>query len=58
MGRAAKRKQKTGQATAGIEKSPARLKRDAARRRREEQEWAARSGPVEVRQVDTADEAE
>jgi hypothetical protein len=30
----------------GLEKSPARRKREAAKRKREEQRWAAKSGPV------------
>lgn len=30
----------------GLEKSPARRKRDAAKRRRQEERWAAKSGPV------------
>jgi len=30
----------------GLEASPKRKKRDAAKRRREEKQWAAMSGPV------------
>ena len=30
----------------GLDSSPKRRKRDAARRKREEQEWAAKSGEV------------
>ncbi|HWH33505.1 MAG TPA: hypothetical protein VNU01_12615 [Egibacteraceae bacterium] len=43
-----------GTSTSGVEKSPARRARDAARRRRQEQSWAAKAGPVEVRRVDPA----
>ncbi|MBE0417988.1 MAG: hypothetical protein IBX63_09515 [Coriobacteriia bacterium] len=32
----------------GLEYSPERRKRDAARRRRQEAAWAAKSGPVRV----------
>lgn len=48
-------KQKTGQATGGIEKSPARRRREADRRRREEESWAARSGPVIEGRLDDED---
>ena len=45
-------KGKQGVSTGGIEKSPARRKREAAKRKRQEDRWAARSGPVEVRRVE------
>ena len=35
-----------GASMGGLEKSPARRKREADRRRREEERWAAKSGPV------------
>jgi hypothetical protein len=35
-----------GASMGGLEKSPARRKREAVRRRREEARWAAKSGPV------------
>lgn len=38
----------------GVESSPERQKRQAAKRRREEKRWAKRSGPVTVRFVDPA----
>jgi hypothetical protein len=44
-----------------VEKSPARRNREAAKRRRQEQRWASKSGPVTVRRIDEpqlhADEA-
>jgi hypothetical protein len=43
--------QKLGVSTGGMEKSPARKKREAARRRAEERSWAARNGPVIVRKM-------
>lgn len=43
--------QKLGVSTGGMEKSPARKKREAARRRAEERAWAARNGPVIVRKM-------
>lgn len=43
--------QKLGVSTGGIEKSPARKKREAARRRAEERAWASRNGPVVVRRM-------
>jgi hypothetical protein len=43
--------QKLGVSTGGMEKSPARKKREAARRRAEERTWAARSGPVVVKRM-------
>lgn len=43
--------QKLGVSTGGMEKSPARKKREAARRRAEERAWAARSGPVVVKRM-------
>jgi hypothetical protein len=36
----------------GVEMSPARKSRAAAKRRREEKRWARKSGPVVSRQVD------
>ncbi len=38
----------------GVETSPDRRKRQAAKRRREEKRWAKLSGPVTVRFVDPA----
>jgi len=35
-----------GASMGGLETSPQRRKRDAAKRRRQEKRWAARSGPV------------
>ncbi len=43
--------QKLGVSTGGMEKSPARKKREAARRRAEEQAWRARNGPVVVKRM-------
>ena len=43
---------KTGGATGGMEYSPAKAKRRAAARKREELRWAGKSGPVEIRKVD------
>lgn len=38
----------TGTSTGTLYRSPARLKRDAARRRAEERRWAQMAGPVTV----------
>jgi hypothetical protein len=35
-----------GASMGGLEKSPTRRKREAAKRRHEEKQWAAKSGPV------------
>jgi hypothetical protein len=43
--------QKLGVSTGGMEKSPARKKREAARRRAEEAAWKARNGPVVVKRM-------
>lgn len=40
--------QRTGASTATLYRSPARIKREAARRRAEEKQWAQKSGPVTV----------
>jgi hypothetical protein len=53
---ARKSSSKIGQATGSVQRSPQRAARDARRRRREEAEWAARSGPVEVRRLDEREE--
>lgn len=37
-----------GTSMGGVEKSPRRKKREAARRRAEERSWAARNGPVVI----------
>jgi hypothetical protein len=42
----------TGVSTGTIQLSPARARRRAQARRREEASWARRSGPVTVRQVE------
>lgn len=47
-------KGRTGASLGGAESSPERRKRQAAKRKREEKRWAARSGPVTVRFVDPA----
>lgn len=47
-----KKKQKTGGNTGSVEYSKSYSKRMAARRRKEERSWAARSGPVTVYKVD------
>jgi hypothetical protein len=39
-------KGQTGTSLGGFDESPKRRKRDAAKRRREEKRWAAKSGPV------------
>jgi hypothetical protein len=44
--------QKLGVSTGGMEKSPARRKREARARRAEEAAWKARNGPVIVRRID------
>jgi hypothetical protein len=41
----------TGTSLGGTEQSPARRKRQAAKRRAEERRWAAKSGPVTVRKI-------
>ena len=46
------RQQNPGQSTAGMEKSPARKRRESAQRHREDREWVARSGPVTVRRLE------
>lgn len=43
---------KTGSPTSSVEYSPARKKRMDAARRRQEKRWAAKAGPVIVRQKD------
>jgi hypothetical protein len=43
---------KTGGQTTSVEVSPARRRRLAQRRRREEARWAAKAGPVTVRRID------
>ena len=43
---------KTGTSTGGIETSARYKRRQARRRRAEEAEWAAKSGPVEIRYLD------
>jgi hypothetical protein len=43
---------RTGVATSTVVTSPARARRRAQARRREEASWRARSGPVTVRRVD------
>ena len=48
MTRKATRNQSYGQTT-GLEKSPERRRREAATRKRQEQRWARKSGPVSVR---------
>jgi hypothetical protein len=55
---ARKSSSKIGQATGSVQRSPQRVARDARRRRREEAQWAARSGPVEVRRLDDVPEQE
>jgi hypothetical protein len=45
---------RTGASLGGIESSPQRRARQAAKRKREEKRWAKRSGPVTVRFVDPA----
>lgn len=47
-----------GTSLGGIEFSPERKKRDAARRKRQEERWAARSGEVRVSRVDPEESAE
>lgn len=42
---------KKGAATGGVWKSPKRKARDARRRRAQESNWAAKSGPVTVRRI-------
>jgi hypothetical protein len=42
------RKAKPGTSMGGLEETPARKKRRAKARKREEQRWAAKSGPVTV----------
>ncbi len=41
-----------GTSMGGVEVAPGRRRRAAAARRRQEQAWAAKAGPVEVRQVE------
>lgn len=48
---------KTGGATGGMEYSPAKAKRRAAARKGQERRWAAKAGPVEVRQADQVKDA-
>ena len=43
---------RTGASLGGVESSPERRSRQAAKRKREEKRWAKRSGPVTVRFVD------
>jgi hypothetical protein len=38
----------------GVESSPKRKKRDHEKRKREEAAWAARSGPVIVKRIDSS----
>lgn len=40
---------KTGVSTGGVEVSPARARRNAKARKRQEQRWARKCGPVTVR---------
>ena len=48
---------KQGTSTSAIEKSPERRKREAKRRLRQEERWAARSGQVTARRIeDMSDE--
>ncbi len=43
---------RTGTSLGGMEFSPDRRKRNAARRKRQEQRWAKRSGPVVTKRLD------
>jgi hypothetical protein len=54
------RKSKPGVSMGGLEETPARKKRRAKVRKREEQRWAAKAGPVKVyyRDSETGEERE
>jgi hypothetical protein len=43
---------KPGVSMGGLDSSPARRKRDRKERKREEERWAAKSGPVVVKRVE------
>ena len=43
---------KPGVSMGGLESSPKRRKRDRAKRKREEERWAAKSGPVIVTRIE------
>jgi len=45
---------RAGASLGGIEMSPERRRRQAAKRKREEKRWAKKCGPVTVRFVDPA----
>jgi hypothetical protein len=44
-----------GTSLGGTESSPERRKRDAAKRKRQDDRWAKRSGPVVTRRLDDAE---
>lgn len=46
------RKAKPGTSMGGLETTPARKRRDAKKRKREEERWAAKASPVKVSFVD------
>jgi len=48
------RKTKPGTSMGGLEETPARKKRRAKARKREEQRWAAKAGPMKVYYRDPA----
>jgi hypothetical protein len=54
------RKAKPGVSMGGLEETPARKKRRTKARRREEQRWAAKAGPVTIyhRDSETGEERE
>lgn len=43
--------QRTGAATSSVSYSPARKKRQAAKRAAQDRRWAAKAGPVTVRRI-------